>query len=224
MLNAQQQSVEAEERAMLAERDLCLAQEALRVQSDLARAADNSAAATANRTLSPGQTSRFPVSNHALPLATSPVLRAPPPLHWGSRPVPGGGTGEGEGGEDGGGVGGGALEGRTQEMGVRFALDTLKYSEDEEVVIFMLYLVQVGGRGEGSMMYLTDADLLVLGRLMKSSGLRVFFCPKQSVYFSSPVFVRCVYSGARVFTLGASQLAACFRFLLALPLNLSQFF
>ncbi|CAB1113006.1 unnamed protein product [Ectocarpus sp. CCAP 1310/34] len=34
------------------------------------------------------------------------------------------------------------LVGRTQEMGVRFALDTLKYSEDEEVAVFMLHLVQ----------------------------------------------------------------------------------
>lgn len=97
-----------------------------------------------------------------MPLAASPALRAPPPVSWGSGPVPPGGGDGGDGGggggggkEAGGGGGGGGggqkagggrselLVGRTQEMGVKFALDTLKYSEDEEVVVFMLHLVQV---------------------------------------------------------------------------------
>lgn len=140
---------------MIAERDLRLAHEALRVQADLARASADSLAAAANRTLSPGASARFPVSNHALPLAASPVLRAPPPAHWGSGPSPSGGEGgavgeaggkRGSGDGVGSGVGGltgAAFSGRIQEMGVKFALDTLKYSEDEEVVVFMLHLVQV---------------------------------------------------------------------------------
>lgn len=110
--------------------------------------------------------SRFPISNYDLPLAASPALRAPPPVRWGSGPVGPGGGGGSDGGDGGGGVkgneGGGEggddekaeaagsggrgrgqlLVGRTQEMGVRFALDTLRYSEDEEVVVFMLHLVQ----------------------------------------------------------------------------------
>ena len=112
--------------------------------------------------------SRFPISNYDLPLAASPALRAPPPVRWGSGPVGPGGGGGGGGGEGDGGDGGGQekegggegsgdasnvtgsggrgrgqlLVGRTQEMGVRFALDTLRYSEDEEVVVFMLHLVQ----------------------------------------------------------------------------------
>lgn len=171
---------------MLAMRDLRLARDALRVQADLSNAANASAVAVAGLTLSPGTTSRFPISKHDLPLASSPALRAPPPIRWGSGPIPPGGGVAGSvddsgasrvgvgsidvsearsevgGGAEaaganaggiaagagaGAGSAGGVLVGRTQEMGIRFALDTLKYSEDEEVVVFMLHLVQVGGGG-----------------------------------------------------------------------------
>ncbi|CBN77334.1 putative phosphatidylinositol 3-kinase [Ectocarpus siliculosus] len=128
---AQQQAVttqkllaDAEERARTAQRDLRLSREALRVQSELAKAAEAASSATTLLSVSPGSSSRFPTSNYNMPLAASPALRAPPP-------IVGGGRGKSQ-----------LLVGRTQEMGVRFALDTLKYSEDEEVVVFMLHLVQ----------------------------------------------------------------------------------
>lgn len=187
MVSTKRKLGEAEERAMTAQRNLRLARDALRVKTDFSNAADAAATATSALTLSPGSSCRFPQSNHDLPLAASPALRAPPPVRWGSGPVPpgaagvsvsagsdvrrrstggsvvsvgdggsGGGVGKGvvggtggdrvAGGGGGGGAGGSELlVGRTQEMGVRFALDTLKYSEDEEVVVFMLQLVQVGG-------------------------------------------------------------------------------
>lgn len=168
MADTQRQLGEADERALTAQRNLRLARDALRVKSDLSSAASAAATATFTLSVSPGGSSRFPTSNHDLPLAASPALRAPPPVSWGSGPVmPGGvvagnGDGGGAGGSGGGGkgadggllrggggVGGGRgdggdlLVGRTQEMGVRFALDTLRYSEDQEVVVFMLHLVQV---------------------------------------------------------------------------------
>ncbi|CAN0127439.1 unnamed protein product, partial [Ectocarpus fasciculatus] len=115
---------DAEERARAAQRDLRLSREALRVQSELAKAAEAASSATTLLSLSPGSSSRFPASNYDMPLAASPALRAPPPRA-------GGGRGKSQ-----------LLVGRTQEMGVRFALDTLRYSEDEEVVVFMLHLVQ----------------------------------------------------------------------------------
>lgn len=155
VLNTQRRLGDAEERAMTAMRDLRLSRDALRVQADLSKAASSAAATTSRLSQSPGTSVRFPASTHDLPLAASPVLRAPPPVRWGSGPVlPGGGVvgggGNGDGDLDGSarGPGGGEmLVLRTQEMGVRFALDTLRYSEDEEVVVFMLHLVQVRRMG-----------------------------------------------------------------------------
>lgn len=171
LASAQRKIGQVEQRALHAERNLELTRDALRVQADLAAATSASVAAAATLTLSPGTNSRFPVSKHDLPLASSPVLRAPPPARWGSGPVPAGGgvgdgdgagTGVGDGSDNGlsrpgssergqsgagagmGGANGGVLVGRTQEMGVRFAMDTLRYSDDAEVVVFMLHLVQVG--------------------------------------------------------------------------------
>ena len=141
---------------MTAQRDLRLSRDALRVQADLSKAASASAAVASRLSLSPGTSARFPTSNHDLPLAASPVLRAPPPISWGSGPIlPGGVGGGGDGerqadGEAGKGRIGELINGRTQEMGVRFALDTLRYSDDEEVVVFMLHLVQVHKWGRGS--------------------------------------------------------------------------
>lgn len=195
----QRQLAEAEERAAAAQRDLLLARDALRVQADLAIAAGESAAAATAVSISPGKTSRFPASNHDLPLASSPVLRAPPPLRWGYGSIPVGGVGAGAGGngpaegkgkggggggdigsgggtaEGGGGESGldvvGALVGRTQEMGVRFALDTLKYSENEEVVVFMLQLVQVGGLlGCWLFFFLFFPGLTACGRVSNGCG------------------------------------------------------
>lgn len=158
MASTQRKLGEAEQRAQTAQRNLRLARDALRVQADLSNAVSVAATASSTMSTSPGGSARFPTSNHDLPLAASPALRAPPPVSWGSGPVPpggivagngegGGGSGGGGGENGGGGVGAGGggdlLVGRTQEMGVRFALDTLRYSEDQEVVVFMLHLVQV---------------------------------------------------------------------------------
>ncbi|CAM9382187.1 unnamed protein product [Pylaiella littoralis] len=122
VISTRRQLGEAEERAMSAQRDLRLSHEALRVQFDANSSSSSSDArrGATHLNLSPGDASRF---SQEMPLAASPALRAPPPISWGSGPSE-------------------LLVGRTQEMGVKFALDTLRYSDDEEVVIFMLHLVQ----------------------------------------------------------------------------------
>ncbi|CAN0196737.1 unnamed protein product [Scytosiphon promiscuus] len=200
---------DAEERAMTAQRDLRLSREALRVKSDLAKAADTAAGAKSLLSLSPGSAgSRFPASNHDMPLAASPALRAPPPVSWGSGPT-------------------------APEMGVRFALDTLRYSEDEEVVVFMLHLVQ-GLRHEAhaassgvnpasrgnkalSISSLTDPAVVVLsqgggtpptGAAENSSSLaRVLFKPSSSTSTSGKSQVQNRRSGGGGGDRELSQLA-----------------